>query len=75
VTITSLGGPLALAALYAPVIVAGASASAGLATLAAAVVFGAPLLIWHRWRCGPGSRSSEHGDAQLVDSCEREVDL
>jgi amino acid transporter len=49
VTVTSLGGPLALAALYAPSIVADASASAGLATLAAAVVFGAPLLIWLRY--------------------------
>jgi amino acid transporter len=49
VTITSLGGPLALAALYAPSIVADASASAGLATVAAAVVFGAPLLIWLRY--------------------------
>jgi amino acid transporter len=49
VTVTSLGGPLALAALYVPSIVADASASAGLATLAAAVVFGAPLLIWLRY--------------------------
>jgi amino acid transporter len=49
VTVTALGGPLALAALYAPSIVADASASAGLATLAAAVVFGAPLLIWLRY--------------------------
>jgi amino acid transporter len=49
VAVTSLGGPLALAALYAPSIVAGASASAGLATLAAAVVFGAPLAIWLRY--------------------------
>lgn len=49
VTVTSLGGPLALAALYAPNIVADANASAGLATLAAAVVFGAPLVIWLRY--------------------------
>ena len=49
VTVTSLGGPLALAALYAPSIIADASASAGLATLTAAVVFGAPLLIWLRY--------------------------
>lgn len=49
VTVTSLGGPLALAALYAPNIVGDASASAGLATLAAAVVFGAPLLVWLRY--------------------------
>ena len=45
VTVTARCGPLALAALYAPSIVADASASAGLATLAAAVVFGAPLAI------------------------------
>ncbi|MDX6230717.1 MAG: hypothetical protein QOI76_4107 [Frankiales bacterium] len=49
VTVTSLGGPLALAALYAPNIIADASASAGLATLTAAVVFGAPLAIWLRY--------------------------
>jgi len=49
VTVTSLGGPLALAALYAPSIVADATASAGLAALAAAVVFGAPLAIWLRY--------------------------
>lgn len=46
VVVTSLGGPLALGALYAPSIVADASASAGLAALVAAAVFGAPLLIW-----------------------------
>ena len=49
VVIVSLGGPLALAALYAPTIVADASASAGLVTLSAAVVFGAPLLVWLRY--------------------------
>lgn len=47
--ITSFGGPLALAALIAPGAVAEASASAGLATLAAAVVFLAPLAIWLRY--------------------------
>ncbi len=46
VTITSLGGPLALAALYAPTIVADASFSAGLVMVAAAVVFVVPLAIW-----------------------------
>lgn len=46
VVIASLGGPLALAALYAPRVLADASASAGLATLAAAVVFLAPLAVW-----------------------------
>ncbi|MGZ4468938.1 MAG: hypothetical protein ACXVXB_10700, partial [Nocardioidaceae bacterium] len=57
VTIVSLGGPLALAALYAPTIVADASASAGLVTVSAAVVFGAPLLVWLRYSrhvAGPG---------------------
>jgi amino acid transporter len=49
VTVTSLGGPLALAALYAPAIVADASSSAGLAMVAAAVVFGFPLVIWLRY--------------------------
>ena len=46
VAVTSFGGPLALAALYAPGIVAGASASAGLAMVAAVVVFTFPLAIW-----------------------------
>ena len=45
----SLGGPLALAALYAPTIVADASGSAGLVTVAAAVVFAVPLLVWLRY--------------------------
>jgi amino acid transporter len=50
VAITSFGGPLALAALYAPGIVAGAgAASAGLAMVAAAVVFAFPLAIWLRY--------------------------
>jgi hypothetical protein len=46
VAVTALGGPLALAALYAPSIASGASSSAGLAMVAAAVVFGVPLWIW-----------------------------
>ncbi|HEY6933106.1 MAG TPA: hypothetical protein VI452_06870 [Marmoricola sp.] len=46
VVIASLGGPLALAALYAPHILADTSASAGLASVAAAVVFLLPLGIW-----------------------------
>jgi len=46
VAVASLGGPLALAALYAPSIAGGASSSAGLATIAAAVAFGFPLAIW-----------------------------
>lgn len=49
VVVASLGGPLALAALYAPATVADASGSAGLVALAAAVVFGAPLLVWLRY--------------------------
>src|ERR1700761_1620325 len=43
---SSLGGPLALAALIAPAVTADAASSAGLATIAAAVVFVAPLAIW-----------------------------
>jgi hypothetical protein len=46
VVVASLGGPLALAALYAPHVVADVSASAGLATVAAAVVFLVPLAVW-----------------------------
>ena len=49
VALTSLGGPLALAALYAPSIVADASASAGLAIAAGIVVFVVPLAIWLRY--------------------------
>jgi amino acid transporter len=58
VAVTSFGGPLALAALYAPGIVAGsASASAGLAMVAALAVFAFPLAIWLRYArqvSGPG---------------------
>jgi hypothetical protein len=46
IAVASLGGPLALAALYAPSIAGGASSSAGLAMVAAAVAFGFPLAIW-----------------------------
>jgi hypothetical protein len=46
VAVASLGGPLALAALSAPSIAGGASSSAGLAMVAAAVAFGFPLAIW-----------------------------
>jgi amino acid transporter len=49
VALTSFGGPLALAALYAPSVVADASASAGLAMAAAIVVFVVPLAIWLRY--------------------------
>jgi hypothetical protein len=58
VAVTSFGGPLALAALNAPGIVAGsASASAGLAMVAAVAVFAFPLAIWFRYARrvnGPG---------------------
>jgi hypothetical protein len=46
VAVVSLGGPLALAALYAPSIAGGASASAGLAALAGAAAFGFPIAVW-----------------------------
>ena len=50
VAVTSFGGPLALAALNAPGIVAGsAGASAGLAMVAAVAVFAFPLVIWLRY--------------------------
>ncbi len=46
VAVVSFGGPLALAALYAPGIVVDATGSAGLVTVAAAAVFLLPLGIW-----------------------------
>lgn len=46
VAVASFGGPLALAALYAPGIVTDATSSAGLAMLAAVAVFIFPLVIW-----------------------------
>jgi amino acid transporter len=49
VAVASFGGPLALAALAAPGLAADAAESAGLAMLAAAVVFIAPLAIWLRY--------------------------
>ena len=49
VAIASFGGPLALAALYAPGIVTDAASSAGLAMIAAVVVFAFPLTIWLRY--------------------------
>jgi hypothetical protein len=49
VAIASLGGPLALAALIVPSVAEDAITSGGLATLAAAVVFVAPLAIWLRY--------------------------
>ncbi|HEX5191861.1 MAG TPA: hypothetical protein VFW09_03600 [Solirubrobacteraceae bacterium] len=49
VAVSSLGGPLALAALVVPAVTADAAASGGLTAIAAAVVFGAPLAIWLRY--------------------------
>jgi hypothetical protein len=58
VAVTSFGGPLALAALNPPGIVTGsASASAGLAMVAAVAVFAFPVVIWFRYARqvnGPG---------------------
>ena len=49
VATAAFGGPLALAAAGAPALVADAGESAGLAMLAAVVVFTAPLAIWLRY--------------------------
>lgn len=49
VAITSFGGPLALAALYAPGIVADAASSAGLAVIGSVIMFAFPLMIWLRY--------------------------
>jgi hypothetical protein len=46
VAVTSFGGPLALAALFAPSIAGGASSSAGLAMVVAAAAFVFPLAVW-----------------------------
>lgn len=57
VVIASLGGPLALAALYVPTTVADAAGSAGLVTAAGSVAFAVPLLVWLRYSrrvAGPG---------------------
>ena len=47
--VTAFGGPLALAALYAPAAVAGASAGTGLAMAGAVALFAVPLVIWLRY--------------------------
>jgi hypothetical protein len=47
--VASLGGPLALAAQGVPGVLADASGSAGLVSIAAATVFCVPLLIWLRY--------------------------
>jgi hypothetical protein len=49
VAVTSFGGPLALAALIAPGLVADASDSAGLAMIASVAVFSLPIVIWLRY--------------------------
>lgn len=49
VALTAFGGPLALAALYAPNIAADSFISGGLELVAAAVVFLVPLGIWMRY--------------------------
>lgn len=49
VALATFGGPLALAAQGAPTLLGSAGGSAGLATLAAVAVFGAPLWIWLRY--------------------------
>ena len=49
VAFATFGGPLALAAQGAPNLLGAAGGSAGLATLAAIVVFAAPLWIWLRY--------------------------
>jgi hypothetical protein len=64
VAVSSLGGPLALAALIVPAVTADAASSAGLAVIAAAVVFGAPLVMWLRYarHLGPsGDRTGPTG--------------
>ncbi len=49
VMVASLGGPLALAALYVPSIIDDTTPSAGLVTVAGAVVFLLPLGVWLRY--------------------------
>ncbi|MDE3131683.1 MAG: APC family permease [Acidobacteriota bacterium] len=63
--VISFGGPLALAGLIAPGVIAGAGSgaggSAGLALLIATVVFAVPLLIWLRYA------REVHGSGGLYD--------
>lgn len=49
VAVSSFGGPLALAALSAPALVADTTGSAGLVSVLAAVAFALPLLVWLRY--------------------------
>jgi hypothetical protein len=57
VTVAAFGGPLALAALYAPAALADVTGSAGAVTLVGVVAFVAPVFIWLRYArdiAGPG---------------------
>lgn len=57
VTLAAFGGPLALAALYAPGALADVTGSAGVVTIVGIVAFVAPLAIWLRYSrdiAGPG---------------------
>jgi len=49
VCVASFGGPLALAALAAPALLSDPAGSAGLVMVAAAIIFGFPLIIWLRY--------------------------
>lgn len=49
VTVASLGGPLALAALYVPSILQDTAAQSGVVLVASTVVFALPLVIWVRF--------------------------
>jgi len=49
VCVASFGGPLALAALAAPALLSDTAGSAGLVMVAAAIIFGFPLIIWLRY--------------------------
>ncbi|HKC26535.1 MAG TPA: hypothetical protein VKB75_00860 [Jatrophihabitans sp.] len=49
VVVASFGGPLALAALYAPTIITDTTSTAGLVAVSAAVVFAVPLVVWVRY--------------------------
>jgi amino acid transporter len=49
VAVVSFGGPLALAAVYAPAAVDDTTGSAGLVSVLAATAFAAPLLVWLRY--------------------------
>lgn len=57
VAVVSFGGPLALAALYAPLAVEDVTSAAGFAAALAPVIFAIPLIVWMRYSreiAGPG---------------------